>query len=1014
MKLRLFVITTVFAFRLSGQVTQVNTFPGVYYQRGVELFDEKKYNAAVSQLALYLQSDQVLTNRIEAEYYHSVSKMYAGHSDGEASVKRFLQNNPGSHKTHMANLAMGDYYYLKQKYSMALSYYKNVDQAAISKDISDRFYFRKGYCQINAKKYKDAAETLLPLTKRENEFKTLALYYYAYCAYYNGQYAEALSSFQSIENDGPKAVKLYIAQIFYLQNQYEKALVAADKINGGVPAGRVSFLKGKCHYRLGRYAQAADAFNASGMTLDSLDRNEVYEFGFANYKAEQCTNAVEWFKNIAYLGDSIAQYASYNLGDCYLKLRSKRDAMNAFAEAYRNGYNKEIAQDALLNQAKIAVELNESNAASLLQKYIASNGSSTKSKEAKKLLAGLLLNTDNYRDAAAVLESISDPDPQTEEAFQRVSLARGMELFKNRNWDEAAVMFDKCMAKSANRNLSGQAALWKAEVYIQQGKYNQVSELYQKFLDAPDVEDLEVYPFAFYGLGYSRYKDDAFGDAIPYFEKFIKTISRGRYDEKIYNDAQLRLGDCNYSQAARLGKDANTQKRKHMEDAITAYAYVTGKKGADADYALYQTGMLYGLQGQLFDLQGMREKKITAMKRLVADFPSSRYLPDAYFELGSEYWAAGSSREAERYYTSLVDEFKTHPLVLRCLLNLGRLYNNNGQSDKAVEMYTLLFDRFPGTPEAKSATENVKRIYTDQGKGSEFVKWTKNRGGMSASETDSLLYFTAFNMYERDKFKEAVSAFQEYLTEVDKGFFKIAANYYKAVCHEALKQTAEALPHFKIAAASNGFEFQEDAVLSVLEILGPNASCSEIMTYLIYLEQITRDKEKQHQAWKSMLKCYEQQNNYADGRVLATKIGTELSSTDDLKAEALVFLGKAAVQDKNWSDAMVHFKEAYTKYNNKFAAEAKYREAWVYYATDSFELTKEACYTLLDQFNSYDFWVGKSMLLLGDAFLKTKDEFNAKATWNSVAENFEIPELVAEAREKLARLRDRKSKTGDE
>lgn len=368
MKLRLLLLTSVFALRLAAQETQVNTYPGIYYQHGVELFDEKKYNAAVTQLGLYLQSDQVLTNRIEAEYYLSVSKMFAGHSDGEASVKRFLQNNPGSHKTHMANLAMGDFYYLKQKYSTALSYYKSVDHSAISKDIADRYYFRKGYCQVSTKKYKDAAETLAPLTKKDNEYKTLALYYYAYCAYYNGQYAEALGAFHSIEDDGPKAVKLYIAQIYYLQNQYEKALLATDKIKGGVPAGRVSFLKGKCYYRLGRYNQAADAYNASGMTLDSLDRNEVYEFGFSNYKADHCSKAVEWFKNIAYLGDSLAQFASYHLGDCYLKLKSKRDAMNAFAEAYRNGYDKDVAQDALLNQAKIATELNESNAASLLQK----------------------------------------------------------------------------------------------------------------------------------------------------------------------------------------------------------------------------------------------------------------------------------------------------------------------------------------------------------------------------------------------------------------------------------------------------------------------------------------------------------------------------------------------------------------------------------------------------------------------------------------------------------------------
>jgi tetratricopeptide (TPR) repeat protein len=1014
MRLRLLLMAFVCAFRLAGQNTQINTYPSVYYQRGVELFDEKKFNAAVTQFNLYLESNASVPNRIEAEYYLAVSKMYAEHSDGEASVRRFLTNNPGSHKTHMANLAMGDYYYLKQKYSTALTYYKSVDASAVSDDIADRYLFRKGYCQVHTKKYKDAAETLQPLIKRQNDYQTLALYYYAYCAYYTGQYAEALAAFQKIEDEGPKAVRLYIAQIYYLQNQYDKALLAADKIKSGVAAGRVNFLKGKCHYRMARYSQAADAYNQSGMSLDSLDRNEVYEFGYSNYKAEQYSKAIEWFKPIAYLGDSLAQFASYNLGDCYLKLKSKRDAMNAFAEAYRNGYDKGVAQDALLNQAKVAAELNESNAASLLQKYIAAYGNSAKSKEAKKLLARLLLNTDNYRDAAAVLESISDPDPQTEESYQRVTLARGMELYKSRQWEECRTMFDKCMSKRANRAISGQAALWKAESLVQEGKYEEALPLYQQFLDAPGVDELEVYPFAFYGVGYAKYKADQYQDAIPYFEKFLKTISKGRYDEKIYHDAQLRLGDCNYAQAARLGKDAATQKRKHMEDAITAYAYVTGKKGTDGDYALYQTGMLYGLQGQLFDVSGMREKKISALKRLVADFPKSRFLPDAYFELGTEFWAAGSTKEAEKYFMYVVDDYKGNPLVVRCYLNLGRICNNNGQSDRAIEMYTRLFDHYPGTPEARTASENVKRIYTDQGKGGDYVKWTKNRGGMTAAETDSLMYYTAFNLYERDKYKEAITAFQDYFNEVKKGFFVVSANYYKAVCHEELKQKEEAIVNYKVAANAVGFEFQEDAVLSVLELSGANAPCNDVLPFLTQLEQITRDKDKRHQAWKSLLKCYEQQNQWTTGRSLAIRIAAELSSPDDLKAEALVFQGKADVAEKQFPAALAKFKEAYTRFNNKYAAEAKYREALVYFTTDSFELTKESCYGVLDQFNSYDYWVGKSMLLLGDAFLKTNDEFNAKATWNSVAENFEIQELVAEAREKLARLRDRKTKLGDE
>jgi hypothetical protein len=67
----------------------------------------------------------------------------------------------------------------------------------------------------------------------------------------------------------------------------------------------------------------------------------------------------------------------------------------------------------------------------------------------------------------------------------------------------------------------------------------------------------------------------------------------------------------------------------------------------------------------------------------------------------------------------------------------------------------------------------------------------------------------------------------------------------------------------------------------------------------------------------------------------------------------------------------------------------------------------------LDQFNSYDYWVGKAMLLLGDAFLKDGDEFNAKATWNSVVENFEIEEISKEAKEKLALLKNKKSRVSN-
>ena len=42
---------------------------------------------------------------------------------------------------------------------------------------------------------------------------------------------------------------------------------------------------------------------------------------------------------------------------------------------------------------------------------------------------------------------------------------------------------------------------------------------------------------------------------------------------------------------------------------------------------------------------------------------------------------------------------------------------------------------------------------------------------------------------------------------------------------------------------------------------------------------------------------------------------------------------------------------------------------------------------------SYDYWVAKAYILLGDIYMLQKDYFNAKATYQSVAANATIPEI---------------------
>jgi len=57
--------------------------------------------------------------------------------------------------------------------------------------------------------------------------------------------------------------------------------------------------------------------------------------------------------------------------------------------------------------------------------------------------------------------------------------------------------------------------------------------------------------------------------------------------------------------------------------------------------------------------------------------------------------------------------------------------------------------------------------------------------------------------------------------------------------------------------------------------------------------------------------------------------------------------------------------------------------------------------SVIKETGSYDLWVTKAYLLLGDIFMLQKDYFNAKATFESVAKNAAIPELKKEAEQKF-------------
>ncbi|MEO7768986.1 MAG: hypothetical protein ABIS01_16265, partial [Ferruginibacter sp.] len=84
-----------------------------------------------------------------------------------------------------------------------------------------------------------------------------------------------------------------------------------------------------------------------------------------------------------------------------------------------------------------------------------------------------------------------------------------------------------------------------------------------------------------------------------------------------------------------------------------------------------------------------------------------------------------------------------------------------------------------------------------------------------------------------------------------------------------------------------------------------------------------------------------------------------------------------------------------------WGAEARYEIANCYFNTGNFSAAEKAALATVKETGSYDFWVTSSYILIGDIFMQQKDYFNAKATFQSVAQNAVLPELKTQAQQKL-------------
>jgi TolA-binding protein len=288
---------------------------------------------------------------------------------------------------------------------------------------------------------------------------------------------------------------------------------------------------------------------------------------------------------------------------------------------------------------------------------------------------------------------------------------------------------------------------------------------------------------------------------------------------------------------------------------------------------------------------------------------------------------------------------------------------------------------------------------------------------LDISTEDSLSWTVAINHFENGDTNAALTAFNNYVNRFPDGAYSLEANFYRGEIYFDKKDWNNSLGGYEKVAEKAPNKFAEKSVLQVARIyFFEQKNYAKAETYYDQLKQIAINQENKLEAMRGLLRSQYQQQKWKEAADNAKELVSMKGSSTDDKALANMTIAKAYQVDGQYDLAIANYRSVVALNKAALAAEARYEIANSWFALNKLSDAEKAAFEVINKSGSYDYWVTKAYLLLGDVYFKQKDYFNAKATFKSIAENTIVPEFKKEAQEKLIIVveeEDKYSKVGN-
>ena len=1005
-KVYVFILSFLFTSTvLTAQETLLSKSPARFYHKALSLYEQKNYGSALEMFDRYLNKKDFGDKNIsveDASFYAAECAVKLGEKDALYRLTSFSDHYPASAWIPVVNWSMGDIYFHRRRYYLALELFNKVNPKHLNKEQKAQYNYEKGFCLLKEKKTSAAIPLLQKAIQSGTAYAKPASYYYAYVQYQQKNYDEALKGFLAVKDDPAykKQVPTFLMQTYYEQGKYDKVidlgksfLPHADRKSKAI----INRILANTYYRQKKYTEAMPYFDHYvTSTRAGISTEEYYRMGITKYNTGHYNEAIPDFQRATSAKGVMAQSAWYYLGKCYDQTKQYRFAQNAWVSAFQNKTDSDLTAQSLFSYVNLTLREKGDpyrNPVKLVEGFIQGSDATAEQKErAAGLLVQLYMNTNNKQLAIAAIEKSQNKGRVLQSAYQQLTYQQAVSSYQIHRYRDALRYFQKALRYTTHHDLKLKTLFWLAGTEYQLRNYSEAIRYYKTFMVSKGAVTSPLFLKAYYGLGYAYFNEKRYPQAVEFFQRYL---SRERRDKSWIDDAELRIADSYVMM-------------EQYPSALKYYNRVIASGRSDAPYALYQKAYCYGVQGDF-------HSKVKTLQTLISRYRASEYYSNALFDMADTYSTAlNQPRQAISYFRQLVREKPKSSYARKALVKMGLLYYKNNQNDQAITVLKQVISSYPASEEARVALSTLESIYKDQGNLNKYFAYAKtlNFVQVSHSQEDSLTFSVGEDAYLNGNYNRVISSLQSYLQQFPEGGFRLKAYQYLSESYARKKDTTEALSYYHKIIDFPQNDYTVAALIRAARMEYARKAYAEAYRDYHKLMSLTENASLKLEALDgSMRSAFLSSQNTAAADA-AHQIMQAKGVTEDQLIYAHFVLAKTSLSKGDDKQAMNEFEITTRLSKGTLGAESAYHLAHLYFSKKEYKKAEKILFDLSDRYPNEVYWVAKGFILLADTYTATGNVFQARETLKSVLNNYPGADLKKIAAAKLDRL-PKENKTQD-